>query len=154
MHYPLPFQSEAEKQERSNETFYAKFDESVSIKPQSTSRLDCERHSARSTADARPSNHLSGQQYRTSHSTNKSVTSATMRDVQTRAKLRCYECEGRGHFARECPTRLKGARNRNSPGNGNPSGCSMCSRSFGDEPLAQRNGEANRKHVTRETSEM
>ena len=124
---------EEEKQERFSETFYAKFDESVSVKPRSTSRLDRERHSARHTADARPSNHLSGHQYRTSHSTNRSVTSASTRDVQTRAELRCYECEGRGHFARECPTRLKGARTRNLPGKGNSSGRSTHSRSSGDE---------------------
>jgi hypothetical protein len=109
---------EAEKQERFSETLYAMFDESVSVKPRSTIRSDHERHSARRTADARPSNHLSGQQYTTSYSTNKSVTSASARDVQTRAELRCYEREGRGHFARECTTRLKGARTRNSPGRG------------------------------------
>jgi hypothetical protein len=34
--------TEAEKQERVSETFYAKFDESVSFKPQSTSRSDRE----------------------------------------------------------------------------------------------------------------
>jgi len=67
--------TEAEKQERFSETFYAKFDESVSVKPRSTSRSDRERHSARRTADARTSNYVSGQQYRTSHSTNVSYLS-------------------------------------------------------------------------------
>ena len=133
MLYPLRSQPEAEKQERFSEAFYAKFDKSVSVKPRSTSRSDPERHSARRTADARPSNYMSGQQYRTSHSTHKSVTSASTRDVQTRAELRCYECERRGRFARECPTRLKGARTRNSPGKGNPSGRSTRPRSSGDE---------------------
>jgi len=47
-------------------------------------------------------------------------------------KMRC-ECEGRGHFARECPTRLKGARTRNSPGKGNPSGRSTRPRFSDDE---------------------
>ena len=125
--------TEAEKQERFSETFYAKFDESVSVKLRSTSRSDRERQSARRTADARPSNYMSGQQFRTSHSTNKSVTSASTRDVQTRVEMRCYECEGRGNFARECPTRLKGARTRNSPGKRNPSGRSTRPRSSGDK---------------------
>jgi len=130
---------EAEKQERFSETFYAKFDESVSVKPRSTSRSDRERQSVRRTADARPSNYMSGQQFRTSHSTNKSVTSASRRDFQSRAELRCYECEGRWHFARECPTRLKGARTRNSPGKGNPSGRSTRPRSSGDETPSPTN---------------
>jgi len=142
---------EAENQERFSESFYAKFDESVSVKPRSTSRSDRERHSARRTADDRPSNYMSGQQYRTSHSTNMSLTSASTRDVQTRAELRWYECEGRRHVARECPTRLKGARTQNSPGKGNPSGRLMRPRSSGDENPSPRNGEANRKPVTRET---
>jgi len=51
---------EAEKQERFSETFYTKYDESVSVKPRSTSRSDPESHSARRTADTRKGNYMSG----------------------------------------------------------------------------------------------
>jgi predicted Fe-S protein YdhL (DUF1289 family) len=39
-----------------------------------------------------------------------------VRHVQERAEFRCYECDGRAHLARECPTRLKREQSRNSPG--------------------------------------
>jgi hypothetical protein len=39
--------------------------------------------------------------------------------------LRCYECDGRGHFARECPTRKhrKNSTNTNAKQGGRPNPC-------------------------------
>jgi len=41
--------------------------------------------------------------------------------VRSKVASRYYVCEGRGHIARECPTRLKHEKTRNAPRKGNPS---------------------------------
>jgi len=44
------------------------------------------------------------------------------RKTRTEAAVRCCECDGRGHFARECPTRLKRQKKLSvSPGRKTPS---------------------------------
>ena len=55
------------------------------------------------------------------------------RSAQTEFALRCYECQGIGHFGRECPTRLR-HENQNAPGNKNPSRRSRRSHSPGEKP--------------------
>ena len=45
----------------------------------------------------------------------------TTLSVRSKVASQRYECEGRGRTARECPTRLKHEKTRNSPGKRNPS---------------------------------
>jgi hypothetical protein len=91
---------EALKQERFAETFYTKFDKSVRLSNQQNDREPAERHSPR-----RAANHLGARRY--ASGADRSATSCSTRDVQARTEPRCYDCEGRGQFARECPTKLK-----------------------------------------------
>jgi len=91
---------EALKQDRPAETFYTKFDDSVRLSNRQDDREPAERHSPK-----RAATHLRTRRYE--RGANRSVTSGSTRDVQARREPSCYECEGRGHFARECPTSRK-----------------------------------------------
>jgi hypothetical protein len=89
---------EAEKQEKFNESFYTRFENSV--------RLVSHDHTARNTARTinlgtqltRTQSYVRGQHGRTSRGNGKPTTAGN-RNVQTRAALKCYECDGIGHFA-------------------------------------------------------
>ena len=59
-------------------------------------------------------NHTEGQRPTVPRIANKATASGT-RNEQTKEALRCYECEGLGHYARECPTRIKRERNYSHP---------------------------------------
>jgi len=51
-----------------------------------------------------------------------------------RSCLRCYECGGRGHFGRECPTRLRKEKKlSDSPGRKSPSELSKSSHAPGEK---------------------
>jgi len=119
---------EALKQEKFAETFYTKFDKSVRLSNQQYDREPAERHSPR-----RATNHLRTRRYERG-----AGRSGSTRDVQARTEPRCYECEGRGHIARECPTRLKSEKTRNAIGKENPRERSNRSSSHGDEPRHAR----------------
>jgi len=86
---------EAERQEKFNNSFYARHD--------SRTRSDS---SSRHAVGSRTASQAEGRRTEVPLSANKARPSST-RNAQTKAALRCYECEGTGHFARECPTRLK-----------------------------------------------
>ena len=99
---------EAEKQEKFNETSYTRFDEPVRLLSRSPDRAHSGSEIKRRTTDTRAARHSRSQRYSAQNSPGRSETSAT-RNEQTRSSLRCYECDGIGHYARECPTGLKEA---------------------------------------------
>jgi len=105
---------EAIKQEKFAETFYTTFDESVRPSNRQDETEPAERHRPR-----RAANHPRSRRYE--RGADRSGTSGSTRDVRARTEPMCYECEGRGHIAREYPTRLKHEKTRNAPGKGNPS---------------------------------
>jgi len=78
--------TEAERQEKGNEIFFTGSDKPSD--PKDRKNVKSER-----VFDSRAGG-------------NKSSYSSAGRG-QNRTTLRCYECEGHGHFGRECPTRLK-----------------------------------------------
>jgi len=97
---------EATKQERFNESFYTRFDNSIRLLSRSPSWTCRQDSKARRSPGSQAVNHLRSQRYKPPHSFNKPSTS-TDRNEQTKATIRCCECEGLGHLARECPTTEK-----------------------------------------------
>jgi hypothetical protein len=115
------------KQEKFSENFYAKFEKSVRLSTRQDDREFAERHSPKRTAKQPRAR-------RYARGAHRSGTSSSTRYVQHSSEPRCYECEGRGHIARECPKRKKRERTKNAPGRKNLSERSKRSRSPGDEP--------------------
>ena len=115
------------KQETFAETFYTKFDKLDMILSCSGIEAD-ERNSPK-----RATSYWSDKRY--ARNVGKTATSGNIRDVRGRAEPRCYECDGREHFARECPTRLKRRQTQNSPRRKYPRGRSSRPCSPGDKPL-------------------
>jgi len=112
---------EAERQQRFNEIFYTRSEKSVpllsepKVRPDTGNgnrRYSCETHAYRQARIERQSAPVS--KNRADHQEN--------RKMRTEAAVRLYECDGRGHFARECPTRLrKEQKLSDSPCRKNPS---------------------------------
>jgi hypothetical protein len=93
---------EAEREERFNDSFYTQFEKSVRLCSKSPGRSRPENESQRQSADSRTRD----QRYSTTSRGGRSGTTGS-RDTMTQAVLRCYECKGMGHYAKECPTRKK-----------------------------------------------
>ena len=86
--------TEAERQERGNEIFFTGSDEPSD--PKERKNINSERVFDSRAGRNKPSHSSAGR-------------------AQSGATLRCYECDGRGHFGRECPTRLKRERSSRKP---------------------------------------
>jgi len=99
----LTFQ-EAEKQKTFSESFYANLNDSLKLRSPGRTRHYSHEHHGSAEA-RRADNRKQTQRAMTSRGRNRPKTSAN-RNEETKVALRCYECEGFGHFARECATRL------------------------------------------------
>jgi hypothetical protein len=125
---------EAEKQEKFNESFYARFDES-------DLRDD---HPAAPAMNAivrvahmtRASSCTSGQYHKHRHSNGKKTpVSEIDRNSRIKAALNCYEYQGVGRIAGDCPTGLRRKADfPNAPGRKIPSERSKRSRSPSNKP--------------------
>jgi hypothetical protein len=89
---------EAQRQEKFKESFYTSIENSVRLVLRSSERTYREDSRSWRPADTHAVNLTRGQHYKFPHSTGKPMTSGTRR-LQTKATLKCYECEGMLHFA-------------------------------------------------------
>jgi hypothetical protein len=97
---------ETERQEKFSNSFYVRHD----------SRTYSDSENSRHAVGSRTARQAEGRRTEVPRNANR-VRASSTRNAQTKAALRCYECEGKGHFASECPTRLKGNSGiPNSPG--------------------------------------
>ena len=140
---------EAEKQEKFNESFYTSFENSVRLVSRSPDQAYRDDGRPRRSADSYTARHVRSQHGRAPHSSGKPTNSNT-RNARTKAALKCYECEGMGHFARECPTRQRRKENLfDSPGRGNTRERSRRSRSP-DRPPSAANREDKKGTINRQ----
>jgi hypothetical protein len=96
---------EAEKHERFNNSFYARNSDS---------------NNSRHAAATRKAGQPEGRRTQAPQNANR-ARAANTRNAQTEAALRCYECQGVGHYASECPTRLRREQGSSQqPGRRNP----------------------------------
>jgi hypothetical protein len=134
---------EAIRQGKVAETFYTKFDRCTDI----SERGGYNRSNGKYCSERTPKRPIDRKRERNLGAEN---STRSKRGTQRRADLKCYECEGHGHFAYECPTRLKKGRTRNSPRNSYPSGRSNRSGSPGDETNRSKGSRARKQETAQE----
>jgi len=117
----------AERQEKFNNSFYARHD----------SRTCSDSDKWRHTGATRTASQAEGRRTEVPRSANRTKASST-RKARTEAALSFYECEGIGHFTRECPTRSKrGQSSSQQPRRNNKTERSRRFGSPGETPLSQ-----------------
>jgi len=112
---------ETERQQRFNESFYTRSEKSVRLLSERKDRPDTGNGYRRYSGETHA--------YRQARSERQNALVSKNREdhqengkTRTEAAVRCYECDGRGHFARECPTRLRKEKKlSDSRGRKNPS---------------------------------
>jgi len=130
-----PTVEQAEKQKRFNESFILN-----SIKHWLLSRSPDRDDRGE---DKSINTHANKQKYRASRSSGKFTWNA-----QTKTALRCYECQGIGHYGREC-SRLR-RESQNTPRKKKRSGRSRRSHSPGDKPTNEpKRGGTDKNHDQR-----
>jgi hypothetical protein len=95
--------TEAEKQEKFSETFYARFDEALTVDSRASSRAGNDRHSPRRKADVRSPRQSGTRRYDARSDPNKQVTSVGAKFAQSEVCI-CNKCNVEGHYARQCRT--------------------------------------------------
>ena len=105
---------EAERQEKFNKNFYTRFDNSVRLLSRSPSRPSREDRKSRRKMNKEAEGRTRSQRYDSPRNSSR-PTNSVIRNAQTQAALRYYDFQGLGHFARECPTRLKRQENNRDP---------------------------------------
>jgi len=110
---------EAERQERFNESFYTQSEKSVRLLSEPQSRPDSGSKNRRKSGELRPDGQVRNQRHSAPARTTRAEPQEN-RKTQTEAAIWCYKCDGRGHFARECPTRLRKEKKLSDSGRKNP----------------------------------
>ena len=131
---------EAERQERFNESFYTRSEKSVRLLSEPQSRPDSGSKNRRKSGELRADGQARSQRH-SAHARTTRAEPQENRKTRTEAAIRCYECDGRGHFARECPTRLRKEKKlSDSPGRKTPSQRSKRSHVPGDKRETRTSG--------------
>jgi len=111
----------AERQERFNESFYTRSEKSARLLSEPQSRPDSGSKNRRQSGEPRADRQARSQRHSAPASTTRAEPQQN-RKPRTEAAIGCYVCDGRGHFAKECPTRLRKEKKlSDSPGRKTPS---------------------------------
>ena len=124
---------EAKRQERKSESFYARSEKSVRWLSEPKGRPHSGNRNKRYSGETQADRQVRSQRQGAPASKTR-MEQPQVRKTQSEAAVRFYECDGRGHFVRECPTRLRNEKKlSDSPGRKTPSERSKRSHAPGDK---------------------